>query len=163
MDQEQRFGLAISLKNLKQNKSFIFILLGIITGLYLGYPLSTFKASSKLLKEEYEFLSSLYTSPLNVSSPADVALPSKGMIVKWGFDSAIPPACKEENVFDLGDGVFISVCNYKGRIMIDIRKFTGNYKICITPTIKGIGLNVNQWNIIKKYTSIIDQALHDLS
>ncbi len=177
MAQEQSFSLAISLKNLKENKPFIVLLLFIIilTGLYLGYPLSVLKTSSHVLSD-YGVLSELYSSPLNITRKHDnltsthgIAMgmrssgPSKGMPVKFGFNSVNPSSCSEDNVFALGNWIYLSVCKYKTNIVIDIRKFKGNEKIGITPTIVGIGLNINQWNMILEYTNIINQKVYDLS
>ena len=164
MDQNQRVSLATPLKNLKQNRLFIVTVLGLITlaGLYLGYPLTVLKTSSNAI-EEYDLLSAFYTSPLNVTKVDEDTLPPKGKLVKWGFDSTKSTACKEENVYSLGVGVYLSICNYKNHTVVDIRKFTGNSRIGITPTIVGIGLNIDQWAKIKTYTNIIDQTVRDLS
>ena len=164
---EQRFNLAISLQNLKENKLFIVLVLGILSfaGLYLGYPLFIIKETTLAdSRASFSFLNDLFRPPLNVTSAA--LTDSRGQDeykIKWGFDSKTPSACTEDHVVNLGYGVYLSVCRYKGNTIIDIRKFTGDVKIGITPTIVGIGLNVNQWYEVISHLSIIKQYINDLS
>lgn len=166
MEREQRFNLAISLQNLKQNKLFIVLVLGVFSliGLYLGYPLLVVKNTPTLKNGDYNFLNELFNPPLNVSKETliDLQSPAKET-VKWGFDSVTPAACTEDHVVGLGVGIYTSVCNYKGNIVIDIRKYTGNSKVGITPTIVGIGLNLEQWEVLVSIISIINQYVNDLS
>lgn len=166
MDQEQSFKLAISLKNLRENKTFIVIILGIsmLTGLYVGYPHAGSDDYTKFIGD-FDFIKELFKPPLNATNEGgdDGVKPLLGMSVKWGFEMISLSTCTEKKSCDLGHGIFLNVCNYSGGIFVDIRKFTGNVKIGITPTIVGIGLNLNQWQRLQQHTSIINQYINDLS
>ena len=162
--QEQRFSLAISLQNLKENKTFIVLVMGVLSllGLYLGYPLMI-KGSSSADIPNFSFLNDLFQPTLNVTKGALTDSQSQNdNKIKWGFAST-SSACAEDHIISLSSGVYLSVCNYKGNIIIDIRKFTGNEKLGITPTIVGIGLNINQWYAVTSHISIIKQYINDLS
>ena len=162
--QEQRFSLAISLQNLKENKTFIVLVLGVLSllGLYLGYPLMI-KESSNTDMPNFSFLNDLFQPALNVTKEALTDSQSQNdNKIKWGFAST-SSACAEDHIVSLSSGVYLSVCNYKGNVIIDIRKFTGNEKLGITPTIVGIGLNINQWYAVTSHISIIKQYINDLS
>ena len=162
--QEQRFSLAISLQNLKENKTFIVLVMGVLSllGLYLGYPLMI-KGSSSTDIPNFNFLSDLFQPTLNVTKEALTDSQSQNdNKIKWGFAST-SSACAEDHIVSLSSGVYLSVCNYKGNVIIDIRKFTGNEKVGITPTIVGIGLNINQWYAVTSHISIIKQYINDLS
>ena len=165
--QEQRFSLAISLKNLKENKTFIVLVLGVLSllGLYLGYPLMIKEGSGSDIPN-FSFLNELFQPSLNISHVNKGALTDSQSQnddkIKWGFAST-SSACAEDHIVSLSSGVYLSVCNYKGNIIVDIRKFMGNEKIGITPTIVGIGLNINQWYAVTSHINIIKQYINDLS
>ena len=53
-------------------------------------------------------------------------------------------ACSYMKQFDLKDNVILSVCNRDGEIMLDIRLFLKQ-----TATIRGIPLNLRQWNVLQ--------------
>ena len=164
MEREQRFSLAISLQNLKENKCIVLIILGLLSlvGLYLGYPVFVVKETNHVT-EQLSFFKSLVQPSLNTFNVTDEDVPQTGKLIKWGFDSVTPSSCSEDHVIDLGMNIYLTVCNFKSNIVIDIRKFTGNSRVGITPTILGIGLNVAQWEILTKYISIIDKYISELS
>ena len=167
MEREQRFSLAISLQNLKENKCIVLIILGLLSlvGLYLGYPVFVVKETNHVT-EQLSFLKNLVQpsrSTFNVTTSGNEDLPQTGKLVKWGFDSMTPSSCSEDHVIDLERSTYLTVCDFKSNIIIDIRKFTGNSRVGITPTILGIGLNVDQWGVLTKYITIIDKYISDLS
>ena len=164
---EQRFRLAISLQNLKQNKYFVVFVLLVVafSGFYLGVPLAVFEKTASFQGGSFDYLTNLYDAPLNGSTKdTTVSNVKRSKQVTWGFNPSVRPTpCLEDHVTSLGRGVYLSVCNHKGNIIVDVRKFTGNSKVGITPTIVGIGLNINQWNVIINHVSIINRYIHDLS
>ena len=92
--------------------------------------------------------------------------PFDNSTVNFNFTSiTTPPQCMEENFTGLGDNVYISVCkstiNNVHGIVLDIRKFTGTVKTGIKPTIVGINLTLDQWNVSSK--NAIDNIVTDLS
>lgn len=162
------FNLPTCIQNLKEKKTFTLLGLGILSlfGLYFGYPLLIFKEFS-LTDDGFNvnFLDDLFSSPLNVTNRDALSTSQNYNIhkIKWGFDSVTPSVCKEDHVVALSSGVYLSVCKYKENTMIDIRKFTGNEKIGITPTIVGIGLNTDQWCTLTSHVSIIKRYIDDMS
>lgn len=169
-DMEQRFSLAISLQNLKQNKYFLVFVLLLVTvsGFYLGVPIAVIEKTAFSQGGSFNYLTQLYDAPLTTLNASTEYTPESNVErskqVAWGFPPTVRPTpCLEDHVTSLGMGVYLSVCNYKGNIIVDVRKFTGNSKVGITPTIVGIGLNVNQWNVIIDHVSIINRYIQDLS
>jgi hypothetical protein len=167
MDGEQRFSFAITAQNLKQNKHFIVLALVVLslTGLYLGLPLAVIE---KTVSSNLQGLIDLHKYPVNITNVTKEDFPETSFVkstgpVKWGFDSVTPTTCSEDRVIILGEGVYLSVCFYKGNIIIDIRKFTGSSKVGLKPTLVGIGLNKAQWNDLTAYVSLINEYINDLS
>ena len=85
------------------------------------------------------------------------------------FTSVLTPSpCLEENIFELGENVFLSVCsvsdniNNRSMVIIDKRKFTGTVKSGLKLSIVGINLNLHQWTVLKDSTTIIDDIAIDL-
>lgn len=56
--------------------------------------------------------------------------------------------------FHLTENEYVTVCNLKGEMVLDIRKFVNN-----TATIKGLRLNLNQWGTLKQTIHSIDVAV----
>ena len=56
--------------------------------------------------------------------------------------------------FDLKDNVILSVCNRDGEIMLDIRLFLNQ-----TATIRGIPLNLIQWNVLQAVSNSWNKAI----
>lgn len=157
---------SFTLNKMKGNTALLGIALGIISliGLYLGYPsimlhekLPSFNENCMSLND---CLHVAYNTSSNSTSYSHGTVP---VPIKWGFISVTPSACLESNAYDLSGGIYLSVCNYTGNVIVDIRKFTGNSKIGITPTSVGIGLNVNQWNLLKSQTISIVETISELS
>ena len=63
-------------------------------------------------------------------------------------------ACSYLKQFDLKDNVIVSVCNRDGEIMLDIRLFLNQ-----TATIRGIPLNLRQWNILQGVSNSVNGAI----
>ena len=63
-------------------------------------------------------------------------------------------ACSYLKQFDLKDNVILSVCNRDGEIMLDIRLFLNQ-----TATIRGIPLNLRQWNVLQGVSNSVNRAI----
>ena len=63
-------------------------------------------------------------------------------------------ACSYLMQFDLKDNVILSVCNRDGEIMLDIRLFLNQ-----TGTIRGIPLNLRQWNVLQGVSNSVNRAI----
>ena len=63
-------------------------------------------------------------------------------------------ACSYLKQFDLKDNVILSVCNRDGEIMLDIRIFLNQ-----TATIRGIPLNLRQWNVLQGVSNSKNRAI----
>ena len=63
-------------------------------------------------------------------------------------------ACSYLKQFDLKDNVILSVCNRDGEIMLDIRLFLNQ-----TATIRGIPLNLRQWNVLQGVYNSVNRAI----
>ena len=88
---------------------------------------------------------------------------TSGRDIAFDFNVSITPEpCFEDHVLNLGENIFAGVCRYQDKLVIYIRKFTGNIKSGIRPTIVGINLNVNQWNVLKRSTDIIEGYMNDI-
>ena len=65
-------------------------------------------------------------------------------------------ACSYLKQFDLQDSVMLSVCHRGGEISIDIRLFLNK-----TATIRGIPLNLMQWNNLQRVSSSVNRAIEE--
>ena len=65
-------------------------------------------------------------------------------------------ACSYLKQFDLKDRVMLSVCNRDGEIIFDIRLF-----IKQTATIRGIPLNLRQWNALQRVSPSVNRAIEE--
>ena len=63
-------------------------------------------------------------------------------------------ACSYLKQFDLKDNVILSVCNRDGEIKLDIRLFLNQ-----TATIRGIPLNLRQWNVLQGVSNSVNRAI----
>ena len=63
-------------------------------------------------------------------------------------------ACSYLKQFDLKDNVILFVCNRDGEIMLDIRLFLNQ-----TATIRGIPLNLRQWNVLQGVSNSVNRAI----
>ena len=65
-------------------------------------------------------------------------------------------ACSYLKQFDLQDSVMLSVCHRDGELGIDIRLFLNK-----TATIRGIPLNLIQWNNLQGVSSSVNRAIEE--
>ena len=63
-------------------------------------------------------------------------------------------ACSYLKHFDLKDNVILTVCNRDGETMLDIRLFLNQ-----TATIRGIPLNLRQWNVLQGVSNSVNRAI----
>ena len=65
-------------------------------------------------------------------------------------------SCSYLKQFDLQDNVMLSVCHRDGELSIDIRLFLNK-----TATIRGIPLNLMQWNVLQRVSSSVNRAIEE--
>uniref|UniRef100_A0A8C6TGR0 Activated RNA polymerase II transcriptional coactivator p15 n=1 Tax=Neogobius melanostomus TaxID=47308 RepID=A0A8C6TGR0_9GOBI len=65
----------------------------------------------------------------------------------------------EDNMFQIGKMRYVSVREFKGKILVDIREYWTNPDGEMKPGKKGISLNPEQWNQLKEQISDIDDAI----
>ncbi|XP_034025623.1 SUB1 regulator of transcription b [Thalassophryne amazonica] len=67
-----------------------------------------------------------------------------------------------DNMFQIGKTRYVSVRDFKGKVLIDIREYWMNEDGEMKPGKKGISLNPEQWNQLKDQISEIDDAIKRL-
>ncbi|XP_008333973.1 activated RNA polymerase II transcriptional coactivator p15-like [Cynoglossus semilaevis] len=65
----------------------------------------------------------------------------------------------DDNMFQIGKMRYVSVREFKGKVLIDIREYWMNPNGEMKPGKKGISLNPEQWNQLKDQMSDIDDAM----
>ncbi|XP_077572186.1 activated RNA polymerase II transcriptional coactivator p15-like [Stigmatopora nigra] len=65
----------------------------------------------------------------------------------------------EDNMFQIGRMRYVSVREFKGKVLVDIREYWTNTDGEMKPGKKGIALNPEQWNQLKDHISEIDEAI----
>ncbi|KAM9744145.1 SUB1 regulator of transcription b [Menidia menidia] len=65
----------------------------------------------------------------------------------------------DDNMFQIGKMRYVSVRDFKGKLLIDIREYWMNQDGEMKPGKKGISLNPEQWNQLKDQISEIDDAI----
>lgn len=65
----------------------------------------------------------------------------------------------DDNMFQIGKMRYVSVRDFKGKVLIDIREYWMNQDGEMKPGKKGISLNPEQWNQLKEQMSDIDDAI----
>ena len=65
-------------------------------------------------------------------------------------------ACSYLKQFGLKDNIILSVCHRDGEISVDIRLFFNQ-----TATIRGIPLNLRQWNVLQRVPSSVKSAVKE--
>ena len=80
--------------------------------------------------------------------------------IKFAF-TPMTRSCSERFVVPLGQQIYASVCSPKGDIIVDIRRFIVSEK-GIYPTIRGISLNVEQWQNMIAYINTISNFVKHL-
>ncbi|GAB0208126.1 hypothetical protein GRJ2_003278300 [Grus japonensis] len=83
--------------------------------------------------------------------------------IKTGESSKGPASSKQssnrdENMFQIGKMRYVSVRDFKGKVLIDIREYWMDQEGEMKPGRKGISLNPEQWNQLKEQISDIDDA-----
>ncbi|KAL4660806.1 activated RNA polymerase II transcriptional coactivator p15-like [Arapaima gigas] len=68
-------------------------------------------------------------------------------------------ASKDDNMFQIGKMRYVSVRDFKGKVLIDIREYWMDQEGEMKPGRKGISLNPEQWNQLKDQISEIDAAV----
>ncbi|XP_026106098.1 SUB1 regulator of transcription b [Carassius auratus] len=68
----------------------------------------------------------------------------------------------EDNMFQIGKLRYVSVRDFKGKVLIDIREYWMDQAGEMKPGKKGISLNPEQWNQLKEQMSDIDDAVRRL-
>ncbi|XP_052423792.1 SUB1 regulator of transcription a [Carassius gibelio] len=66
---------------------------------------------------------------------------------------------KNDNMFQIGKMRYVSVRDFKGKVLIDIREYWIDQEGEMKPGRKGISLNPEQWNQLKEQISEIDEAV----
>ena len=155
MADEQRFSLSMTYKNIKDNKITVVLFIGVFITMtvYMLYPVLMLAASTTSGKE---YNPGFMEPFVNYNSTTETL----GRYIT--FDSNNTEPCYEDHVLNLGENIFAGVCVYQDELVIYIRKYTGHIKSGIRPTIVGINLNVNQWNVLKRSTYIIDGYMNDI-
>ncbi|KAM9810738.1 SUB1 regulator of transcription b [Neosynchiropus ocellatus] len=64
-----------------------------------------------------------------------------------------------DNMFQIGKMRYVSVRDFKGKCLIDIREYWMNQDGEMKPGKKGISLNPEQWSQLKEQMSDIDDAI----
>ncbi|TRZ02288.1 hypothetical protein DNTS_003181 [Danionella cerebrum] len=68
----------------------------------------------------------------------------------------------EDNMFQIGKTRYVSVRDFKGNVLVDIREYWMDQAGDMKPGKKGISLNPEQWNQLKEQMSDIDDAIKRL-
>ncbi|KAM9331212.1 activated RNA polymerase II transcriptional coactivator p15-like [Gastrophryne carolinensis] len=68
----------------------------------------------------------------------------------------------DDNMFQIGKMRYVSVRDFKGKVLIDIREYFMDQQGDMKPGRKGISLNPEQWNQLKEQMSDIDDAIRKL-
>ncbi|XP_057899084.1 activated RNA polymerase II transcriptional coactivator p15 [Melospiza melodia melodia] len=79
-----------------------------------------------------------------------------------GAASSKQSSNRDENMFQIGKMRYVSVRDFKGKVLIDIREYWMDQEGEMKPGRKGISLNPEQWNQLKEQISDIDDAVKKL-
>ncbi|XP_071585838.1 activated RNA polymerase II transcriptional coactivator p15-like isoform X3 [Heliangelus exortis] len=77
-----------------------------------------------------------------------------------GVASSKQSSNRDENMFQIGKMRYVSVRDFKGKVLIDIREYWMDQEGEMKPGRKGISLNPEQWNQLKEQISDIDDATY---
>ncbi|KAB0382534.1 hypothetical protein FD755_004451 [Muntiacus reevesi] len=69
---------------------------------------------------------------------------------------------RDDNMFQIGKMRYVSVRDFKGKVLIDIREYWIDPEGEMKPGRKGISLNPEQWSQLKEQISDIDDAVRKL-
>ncbi|KAI4561370.1 hypothetical protein MJT46_012060 [Ovis ammon polii x Ovis aries] len=70
---------------------------------------------------------------------------------------------RDDNMFQIGKMRYVSVRDFKGKVLIDIREYWMDPEGEMKPGRKGISLNPEQWSQLKEQISDIDDASGSIS
>ncbi|XP_068107352.1 activated RNA polymerase II transcriptional coactivator p15 [Hyperolius riggenbachi] len=65
----------------------------------------------------------------------------------------------DDNMFQIGKMRYVSVRDFKGKVLIDVREYFMDQQGEMRPGKKGIALNPEQWTQLKEQMSDIDDAI----
>ena len=65
--------------------------------------------------------------------------------------------CLAQNSFHLEGDIYASVCKHRGSVLLDIRRFIDQSQ-GLLPTVRGIFLSPEQWNVLKTKVDFIDRS-----
>ncbi|XP_018425815.1 PREDICTED: activated RNA polymerase II transcriptional coactivator p15 [Nanorana parkeri] len=68
----------------------------------------------------------------------------------------------DDNMFQIGKMRYVSVRDFKGKVLIDVREYFMDQQGEMKPGRKGISLNPEQWSQLKEQMSDIDDAIRKL-
>lgn len=68
----------------------------------------------------------------------------------------------DDNMFQIGKMRYVTVRDFKGKVLIDVREYFMDQQGEMKPGRKGISLNPEQWNQLKEQMSDIDDAIRKL-
>uniref|UniRef100_A0A8C0XDL5 Activated RNA polymerase II transcriptional coactivator p15 n=1 Tax=Castor canadensis TaxID=51338 RepID=A0A8C0XDL5_CASCN len=69
---------------------------------------------------------------------------------------------RDNNMFQIGKMRYVSVQDFKGKVLIDSREYWMDHEGEMKPGRKGISLNPEQWSQLKEQISDIDDAVRKL-
>uniref|UniRef100_A0A2K5CQ75 Activated RNA polymerase II transcriptional coactivator p15 n=1 Tax=Aotus nancymaae TaxID=37293 RepID=A0A2K5CQ75_AOTNA len=81
---------------------------------------------------------------------------------KTGETSRALSSSRDDNMFQIGKMRYVSVRDFKGKVLIDIREYWMDPEGEMKPGRKGISLNPEQWSQLKEQISDIDDAVRKL-
>ncbi|XP_048875095.1 activated RNA polymerase II transcriptional coactivator p15-like [Brienomyrus brachyistius] len=96
------------------------------------------------------------------SAPEKPAKKQKSGESSAGGDSSKATGKSDDNLFQIGKMRYVSVRDFKGKVLIDIREYWMDQHGEMKPGKKGISLNPEQWNQLKEQMSDIDEAMKRL-
>ncbi|KAL0979922.1 hypothetical protein UPYG_G00191610 [Umbra pygmaea] len=97
--------------------------------------------------------------PSATEKPAAKKQKSSGESSRPGGSSKAANSKTEDGLFQIGRMRYVSVREFKGKCLIDIREYWMNQDGDMKPGKKGISLNPEQWNQLKDQISEIDDAI----
>ncbi|XP_047399828.1 activated RNA polymerase II transcriptional coactivator p15-like [Sciurus carolinensis] len=81
---------------------------------------------------------------------------------KTGETSRVVSSSKQSNMFQIWKMRYVSVRDFKGKVLMDIREYWRDSEGETKPGRKGISLNPKQWSQLKEQISDIDDAVRKL-
>eukprot|EP01016_Furgasonia_blochmanni_P018262 TRINITY_DN2079_c0_g1_i1.p1 TRINITY_DN2079_c0_g1~~TRINITY_DN2079_c0_g1_i1.p1 ORF type:complete len:167 (+),score=57.02 TRINITY_DN2079_c0_g1_i1:120-620(+) len=70
---------------------------------------------------------------------------------------------RDQIIFEMGNKKRMSIRKFKGKLLIDFREFwQPDGEDDLKPTKKGVSLNIDQWEKLKKFIPKIDEAIDNM-